>query len=81
MTGGHHGHHGHGHHGAGTTGTTGGVTGTGATGTTGTSSTAGSGNAPTTAGPHSKDILNKMDPRVDSDLDGSKTMGGNKTHT
>ncbi|PFH62597.1 hypothetical protein XA68_12849 [Ophiocordyceps unilateralis] len=44
--------------------------------TTGTHST---GPAPKTAGPHSKDILNKLDPRVDSDLDGSKTVGGNKT--
>jgi len=26
-------------------------------------------------------MLNKMDPRVDSDLNGSKTMGGNKTYT
>ncbi|KAJ2955634.1 hypothetical protein NQ176_g11389 [Zarea fungicola] len=24
-------------------------------------------------------MLNKVDPRVDSDLDGSKTVGGNKT--
>lgn len=37
------------------------------------------GPAPNTAGPHSHDILNKLDPRVDSDLDGSKTIGGNKT--
>lgn len=40
----------------------------------------GTGNAPNTAGPHKSDLLNKLDPRVDSDLDGSKTMGGNKTH-
>jgi hypothetical protein len=25
-------------------------------------------------------MLNKLDPRVDSDLDGSKTVGGDKTH-
>jgi hypothetical protein len=25
-------------------------------------------------------MLNKMDPRVDSNLDGSKTVGGDKTH-
>jgi len=25
-------------------------------------------------------LLNKADPRVDSDLDGSKTVGGNKTY-
>lgn len=33
----------------------------------------------TTAGPHKSDTLNKLDPRVDSDLDGSKTVGGNQT--
>jgi hypothetical protein len=36
--------------------------------------------APNTAGPHKSDLLNKLDPRVDSDLDGSKTYGGDKTH-
>lgn len=39
----------------------------------------GPGPAPNTAGPHKQDMLNKVDPRVDSDLDGSKTYGGNKT--
>ncbi|KAL9581488.1 MAG: hypothetical protein Q9212_003872 [Teloschistes hypoglaucus] len=29
----------------------------------------------TTAGPHSSNLENKMDPRVDSDLDGSRNMG------
>jgi len=43
-------------------------------------STVGSGTAPKTAGPHNSDLLNKVDPRVDSDLDGSKTYGGNVTH-
>lgn len=37
------------------------------------------GPAPNTAGPHKSDLMNKFDPRVDSDLDGSKTIGGNKT--
>jgi hypothetical protein len=37
------------------------------------------GPADTTAGPHKSDMMNKVDPRVDSDLDGSKTMGGNRT--
>lgn len=37
------------------------------------------GPADNTAGPHKSDALNKVDPRVDSDLDGSKTVGGNKT--
>jgi len=40
---------------------------------------AGTGPAPHTAGPHKSDFLNKIDPRVDSDLDGSKTFPGNKT--
>jgi hypothetical protein len=39
-----------------------------------------SGPASNTAGPHKSDMLNKADPRVDSDLDGSKTYGGNKTY-
>lgn len=33
-----------------------------------------------TAGPHNSNLLNKLDPRVDSDRDGSKTYGGNKTN-
>lgn len=36
------------------------------------------GPAPNTAGPHKQDLLNKADPRVDSDLDASKTVGGDK---
>ena len=32
-----------------------------------------------TAGPHKSDMMNKADPRVDSDLDNSKTVGGDKT--
>lgn len=28
---------------------------------------------------HNSDMANKLDPRVDADLDGSKTIGGNKT--
>jgi hypothetical protein len=41
--------------------------------------THGTGPAPNTAGPHKSDMLNKVDPRVDSDLDNSKTMGNNQT--
>ncbi|KAI9655730.1 MAG: hypothetical protein M1821_005165 [Bathelium mastoideum] len=37
------------------------------------------GPAPNTAGPHKSDLLNKLDPRVDSDRDASKTVGGDKT--
>jgi len=37
------------------------------------------GPAPNTAGAHKSDMLNKADPRIDSDLDGSKTVGGNRT--
>jgi hypothetical protein len=44
----------------------------------GHSDAVGSGTA--TAGPHNSDLLNKLDPRVDSDLDGSKTTkGGSST--
>lgn len=73
--------------GSGLTGTHGthnthGTTGAGLTGTHGThtGATVGSGNSNTTAGPHNSDMLNKLDPRVDSDLDGSKTVGGNQTY-
>lgn len=62
---------------------------TGTTGTTGTHGThntlagatgSGPGPAPNTAGPHKSDMMNKVDPRVDSNLDGSKTVGGDKTY-
>jgi hypothetical protein len=49
-------------------------------GVSGSHATAGSGTAQNTAGPHNSDLANKLDPRVDSDRDGSKTYGGNKTH-
>jgi len=52
----------------------------GAFGVSGSHATPGSGTAQNTAGPHNSDLLNKLDPRVDADLDGSKTYGGNKTH-
>ncbi|KAH7262221.1 hypothetical protein BKA59DRAFT_17365 [Fusarium tricinctum] len=39
----------------------------------------GPGPAENTAGPHKSDLLNKADPRVDSNLDGSKTIGKEKT--
>lgn len=75
-----------GSHGTHTTGThTGTTSTTGTHGTHGTHDTlashtgSGPGPAPKTAGPHKSDMLNKMDPRVDSNLDGSKTVGGNKT--
>jgi len=59
-----------------------GVTGThGTHGTTGYNNTSGPGPAPSTAGPHKSDALNKADPRVDSDLNGSKTIGGDKTYS
>jgi len=54
--------------------------GAGVFGASGSHATAGSGTAQNTAGPHNSDLLNKADPRVDSDRDGSKTFGGNKTH-
>jgi hypothetical protein len=81
-------------HGTGLTGSHGthGTTGTGLTGSHGTHGTTGThtgtglghtapGPAPNTAGPHKSDALNKVDPRVDSDLDGSKTVGGNQTYS
>lgn len=40
----------------------------GASGTTGSSTTSG-------AGPHSSRMENNLDPRVDSDMDGSRNMG------
>ncbi|KAF3032448.1 hypothetical protein E8E12_000405 [Didymella heteroderae] len=40
----------------------------------------GNDNANKTAGPHGSNLLNKLDPRVDSDLDGSKTTGGDRTY-
>jgi hypothetical protein len=46
----------------------------------GTHATAGSGTAQNTQGPHNSDLMNKLDPRVDADADGSRTYGGNKTH-
>tara|TARA_R110002003_G_scaffold122_3_gene11039 strand:+ start:2319 stop:3287 length:969 start_codon:yes stop_codon:yes gene_type:complete len=59
-----------------------GATGGGLTGTHGQhgAGNVGSGNSNTTAGPHNSDLLNKIDPRVDSDLNGSKTVGGNQTY-
>ncbi|RFU30481.1 hypothetical protein B7463_g5844, partial [Scytalidium lignicola] len=58
----------------------GGVTG-GLMGASGSHATPGSGIAQNTAGPHNSDTLNKIDPRVDADLDGSNTMGGNRTYS
>ncbi|KAL9603549.1 MAG: hypothetical protein Q9219_001051 [cf. Caloplaca sp. 3 TL-2023] len=83
LTGGHttgtHGTHGtHGSHG--TTGSaydskTGNNTGSGLTGSGyGTSGYGSTGS--TTAGPHSSNLANKADPRVDSDLDSSRHTGG-----
>jgi hypothetical protein len=35
-------------------------------------------NSKKTAGPHQSNLMNKVDPRVDSDLDGSKTIGSQR---
>jgi hypothetical protein len=52
---------------------------TGAAGAGSSYNTAGSGlEHQKTAGPHKSDLANKLDPRVDSDLDGSKTIGGSQ---
>lgn len=55
----------------------GGSTGTGITGSssTGTGLTGGRHHNQTTAGPHSSNLENKLDPRVDSDRDGSRGLG------
>lgn len=50
-----------------------------------TGNTYGAGNnlpgpADKTAGPHKSNILNSIDPRIDGDLDGSKTIGGDRTY-
>jgi len=55
-------------------------TGHGIFGASGSHATPGSGTAQNTAGPHNSDTANKLDPRVDSDMDGSTTVGGNRTH-
>lgn len=62
-----------------------GTTHTGHTGAPGSHGLTGQGShlpgpASGTAGPHKSDLLNRADPRVDADLDGSKTYGGNKTY-
>jgi len=49
-------------------------------GASGSHATPGSGTAQNTAGPHNSDTLNKIDPRVDADRDGSNTIGGNRTY-
>jgi len=46
----------------------------------GSHATPGSGTAQNTAGPHNSDLANRLDPRVDSNLDGSTTIGGNRTY-
>ncbi|KAJ4194508.1 hypothetical protein NW767_010012 [Fusarium falciforme] len=67
--------------GAGTTnyGSSTGTHGTQGTSLGGAGGAYGTGPAPNTAGPHKSDMINKADPRVDSDLDGSKTVGRDKT--
>jgi hypothetical protein len=39
------------------------------------------GPAPNTAGPHTSDTANKLDPRIDSDRDGSTTLGRGNNNT
>ncbi|KAF2674115.1 hypothetical protein BT63DRAFT_419425 [Microthyrium microscopicum] len=70
-----------GHHAGHTAGVGAGTTGLGSTGNYAGQGGLGSGTGPAsnTAGPHKSDMLNKADPRVDSDLDGSRTVGGNNT--
>jgi len=51
-----------------------------ATTTTGTTTSGTHTHAGHTAGPHNTDTANKIDPRIDSDLDGSRTVGNNNTY-
>lgn len=53
-------------------GTSGGAHGTGLTTTSSTGATYSGTGGTHTAGPHKSDLMNKMDPRVDSDADGSR---------
>ncbi|KAL8809195.1 MAG: hypothetical protein Q9200_003624 [Gallowayella weberi] len=46
-----------------------------------TGTTGGYGSSNTTAGPHSSNLGNKADPRVDSDLDGSRGYGSSTGHS
>lgn len=65
-----------------TTGTTGTGYGSGTTGTGYGSGTTGTGlGSNTTAGPHSSNLENKLDPRVDSDRDGRSGLGNTTTGT
>ena len=50
----------------------------GGSNTTGSGITGGRHSGQTTAGPHSSNMENKLDPRVDSDLDGSRGIGSNR---
>jgi hypothetical protein len=66
-------------------GTTGGLGGNtrdtyGSSGSAGYGNNEGYSGATATAGPHNSNMLNKLDPRVDSDRDGSRTVGGNNTY-
>lgn len=54
-------------------------TSTGTSGTSGVPTSAHPTSGHTTSGPHSSDLANRADPRVDSDLDGSRGLGGNTT--
>ncbi|KAL9015372.1 MAG: hypothetical protein Q9173_000016 [Seirophora scorigena] len=57
----------------------GGALGGSSAGTTGSSSGLTGHHGQTTAGPHSSNLGNKVDPRVDSDLDGSRNVGARGT--
>lgn len=70
----HHHHQQQQHHHDGLTGTTGAGM-TGSSGLTGTSAGGMANPAPNTQGPHRSDMLNRADPRVDSDADGRTNMG------
>ena len=50
-----------------------------ALGGSGTTGSGIGGHSSGTAGPHNSNLENKIDPRVDSDLDGSRNMGASRT--
>ncbi|KAL8873885.1 MAG: hypothetical protein Q9174_000714 [Haloplaca sp. 1 TL-2023] len=58
----------------------GGALGGSSTGVSGTGSGMSGHHGNTAAGPHGSNMGNKMDPRVDSDLDGSRNMGARDNH-
>ena len=62
-------------------GSSSGLTGSTGTGTTGSGYGSSGYGSTGTSGPHSSNLENKVDPRVDSDRDGSRNLGANQYGT